>query len=56
MNALGQSGALLDAHRNDQALFMINGLYMPLHLDAADVQEHTQSTLKLVPRKTRPAP
>ena len=56
MNALGQSGALLDAHRNDQALFMINGLYMPLHLDATDVQEHTQSTLKLVPRKTRPAP
>jgi hypothetical protein len=35
---------------------MINGLYMPLHMDAADVKDSTQSTLKLVPRKTRPVP
>jgi len=56
MNALGQSGVLFDTHHHDQALPMINGLYMPLHLDAADVKDSTQSTLKLVPRKTRSAP
>jgi len=56
MNALGQSGVLFDTHHHDQALPMINGLYMPLHMDAADVKDNTQSTLKLVPRKPRPAP
>jgi penicillin amidase len=56
MSAVGQSGVLFDIHYKDQAQAMIEGLFMPLHLQADDVSGNTQSILKLVPRKNRARP
>jgi penicillin amidase len=49
INPAGQSGALFDAHYADQAQDFIAGRYQPMHLNPADVQASTRSTLVLQP-------
>jgi penicillin amidase len=49
INPVGQSGVLFDAHYKDQAQDYIAGRYHPMHLDAADVNKATRSTLLLLP-------
>jgi penicillin amidase len=49
INPVGQSGVLFDAHYSDQARSFIQGGYLPMHLDAADVASHTRSILTLQP-------
>jgi penicillin amidase len=46
---VGQSGVLFDPHYADQAERFAQGVYVPQHLGAADVQNHTVSTLTLKP-------
>jgi penicillin amidase len=47
INPVGQSGVLFDPHYSDQARTYIQGGYLPMHLDAADVASHSRSTLLL---------
>ncbi len=49
INPVGQSGALFDPHRADQAQDFIAGRYQPMHLAPADVKAATRSTLLLQP-------
>ena len=49
INPVGQSGVPFDSHYDDQAQAYIDGQYVPMHLDAEDVQAHTRSALKLLP-------
>ena len=49
INPVGQSGVLFDRHYADQAERHAEGIYVPQHLGAEDVKEHTQSTLTLHP-------
>jgi penicillin amidase len=49
INPVGQSGALFDAHYDDQAQAFAEGIYVPQHLAADDVKAHTKSTLSLRP-------
>ena len=49
INPVGQSGVWLDAHYADQAQDYIAGRYQPMHLNPADVQTATRSTLLLQP-------
>lgn len=49
INPVGQSGVLFDPHYADQAERFAQGVYVPQHLGAADVQNHTVSTLTLKP-------
>ncbi|MBK7000258.1 MAG: penicillin acylase family protein [Rhodoferax sp.] len=49
INPVGQSGVLFDPHYADQAERFAQGVYVPQHLGAADVQSHTVSTLTLRP-------
>lgn len=49
INPVGQSGVLFDAHYQDQAQTYIAGAYVAQHLDEADIQAHTRSTLRLIP-------
>ena len=49
INPVGQSGVLFDRHYADQAERHAEGVYAPQHLSAADVKEHTKSTLTLHP-------
>nr|WP_024309918.1 penicillin acylase family protein [Pseudomonas sp. P818] len=47
---VGQSGVPFDAHYGDQAAAHVAGEYQPQHLSEADVQAHSQGTLRLLPR------
>ena len=49
INPVGQSGVLFDRHYADQAERHAEGIYVPQHLDAADVKANTRSTLTLHP-------
>jgi penicillin amidase len=49
INPVGQSGVLFDRHYADQAERHAEGIYVPQHLSAEDVKEHTKSTLTLHP-------
>jgi penicillin amidase len=49
INPVGQSGVLFDEHYADQAEAYIRGEYQPMHLDAADIQQHSRSQLLLQP-------
>lgn len=49
INPVGQSGVLFDPHYADQAERFAQGVYVPQHLGAADMQNHTVSTLTLRP-------
>jgi len=49
INPVGQSGVLFDKHYSDQADRFSEGIYVPQHLTAVDIQANTQSTLTLRP-------
>jgi penicillin amidase len=49
INPVGQSGVLFDRHYADQAERFAQGSYVRQRLGAADIESHTESTLKLVP-------
>lgn len=51
INPVGQSGVWLDAHYQDQAQDYVAGRYQPMHLNPADVQAATRSTLLLQPAR-----
>ena len=49
INPLGQSGVPFDRHYRDQAESYIEGDYDKPHMDEAEIQLNTRSTLRLVP-------
>ena len=49
INPVGQSGVIGDAHYSDQAQRYMAGIYVAMHLDAADVARSAASTLTLLP-------
>lgn len=49
INPVGQSGVPFDRHYQDQAEAYVRGDYLPMHLDADDVLQHTRSQLTLRP-------
>ena len=49
INPVGQSGVKFDKHYSDQAQAYSEGRYYPQHLAEKDIEQNTQSTLKLVP-------
>lgn len=50
INPVGQSGVRFDKHYADQAKAYIKGQYFQQHLDPDDIQQHTKSTLHLLPQ------
>lgn len=50
INPVGQSGVRFDRHFADQAKAYVQGQYFQQHLSEADIQQNTQSTLRLVPQ------
>jgi penicillin amidase len=51
INPVGQSGVLFDRHYADQAERFAEGIYVRQRSSAADVANHTEGTLKLLPKK-----
>ncbi len=50
VNPVGQSGVRFDRHYDDQAQTYIQGQYFQSHLAEKDIQQNTQSTLRLLPQ------
>lgn len=50
VNPVGQSGVRFDRHYDDQAQAYIRGQYFQPHLGEKDIQQNTQSTLRLLPQ------
>ena len=50
VNPVGQSGMRFDRHYADQAQAYMQGQYFPQHLSREAIQQHTQSTLRLLPQ------
>jgi penicillin amidase len=51
INPVGQSGVLFDSHYADQADRYAQGLYVRQRMGRADVANHTEGTLKLLPTR-----
>ena len=51
INPTGQSGNFLSKHYDDQAQMFVDVEFRPQLMTKEDVEAHTQSTLKLMPRK-----
>ena len=49
INPVGQSGVPFDKHYRDQAESYIEGDYDKPHMDEAEIQLNTRSTLRLMP-------
>ena len=49
VNPVGQSGVRFDRHYADQAKAYMQGQYFQQHLADKDIQQHTKSTLRLLP-------